>query len=170
MKVIPQGSQLSKSKTDLSKRSEALLSRFETAKDFAKQFNMDYCFIKNMAVKNNSDGLLTNTIKLRELSDCYGDKNIANWIASWLVVLSSKMDFSISPEQAGTTSILILEELYMINIAEFSLLFKKILKGDYGIFYGKFNIQTILIACKEFRLQRGSVISKMDSEEQNKLT
>jgi len=169
LKVIPRNAQLSKSKTDLNKRSEAVLNRFETAKDFAVQFNMDYCANKYIAIKTNYEGLMSNTVKLRELSDCYGDKNISNWIASWLVVLSSKMDFQISPEQAGTTSVLILEELYMINISEFSLFFKRLLKGDYGIFYGKFNIQTILMACKEFRMQRGFVLSKLSEEDQLKL-
>lgn len=169
MRAIPRNAQSSKSRTDLSNRSTAVLSHFKAAKEFAVQFNFDYCSSKYIAIKNNLDGLLTNTIKLRELSDCYGDKNIANWIASWLVVLSNKMDFSISPEQANTTSILILEELYMINIAEFSLFFKRLLKGDYGIFYGKFNIQTIILGCKEFRMQRGRVIAKMTSEEQSKL-
>jgi hypothetical protein len=159
---------LSKSKTDLSKRSEGVLSLYSTAKDFAMQFNMDYCTSKYIAVKTNLDGIQTNTVKLRELSDCYGDENITNWISAWLIVLANKMDFQISPEQVGTTSILILEELYMINIAEFTLFFKKLLKGSYGIFYGKFNIQTILLACKEFRMQRGKVISKMGTEDQNK--
>jgi hypothetical protein len=160
---------LSKSTTDLSKRSQSVLSRFKTAKDFAVEFNLDYCSSRYIAIKTNIDGIKSNTVKLRELSECYGDENIVNWIASWLVVLASKMDFSISPEQVGTTSILILEELYMINISEFSLFFKKLLKGHYGIFYGKFNMQTILIACKKYRSERGLIISKMTESEQKKI-
>ena len=168
LKAIPQGKQLIKSKTDLSKRSEAVLSRFEDAKSFAVQFNLDECVRKYLSVKTNSDGIKANTIKLRELSECYGDDNIANWIAAWLVSLASKMDFQVSIEQARTTSYLILEELYMINISEFTLLFKRLIKGDYGIFYGKFNMQTIIRACKQFRMQRGEVFLNMNSEEQGK--
>ena len=168
LKVIPRKQQLSTSTTILSKRSEAVLSHFKEAKDFAVQFNLDKCLSKYMGIKSNTDGLNANTIKLRELADCYGDENVSNWIAAWLVSLSSKMDFQISPEQAITTSMFILEELYMINIAEFSLFFKRLLKGHYGVFYGKFNIQTILIACKEFRMQRGKILLGMDYEEQKK--
>jgi hypothetical protein len=168
LKVIPRGKQSGTSKINLSKRSEAVLSRFETAKDFAVQFNLDECVSKYISIKTNLDGIKANTIKLRELSDCYGDGNISNWIAAWLVSISSKMDFPISTEQATTTSVLILEELYMINISEFTLFFKRLLKGDYGIFYGKFNMQTIICACKEFRMQRGKVILMMNSEDQEK--
>jgi len=116
LKVIPRGTQSNKSIVVLSKRSEAVLSRFNTAKDFAVEFNLDKCISLYINSKTNLDGIKTNTVKLRELSDCYGDDNISNWIAAWLVSISSKMDFQISSEQAVTTSLLILEELYMINI------------------------------------------------------
>jgi len=147
--VIPRGTQSSKSIIVLSKRSKAVLSRFKTAKDFAVEFNLDKCISLYINSKTNLDGIKANTVKLRELSDCYGDSNVSNWIAAWLVSISSKMDFQISSEQAVTTSVLILEELYMINISEFTLFFKRLLKGDYGIFYGKFNMQTIIGACND---------------------
>jgi hypothetical protein len=168
LKVIPRGKQSNISKITLSKRSELVLSQFSEAKQFATEFNLDSSLSRYISVKSNIDGIKTNTIKIRELSDCYGDENITNWISAWLVSLSSKMDFQISTEQVTSTSLLILEELYMINISEFTLFFKRLLKGDYGIFYGKFNIQTIILACKQFRMQRGKVFLNMSSEEQKK--
>ena len=118
----------------------------------------------NLIIKTNIQGYQKKVVKLRELVECYGEKNICNWIAAWLVSLSSKMDFSIAPDQASLTSKLILEELYMINISEFSLFFKKLLKGQYGIFYGKFNMQTIILACKEFRKERLRGINQFEFE------
>jgi len=168
LRVIPRGKQSNISKITLSKRSEIVLSQFSEAKQFATEFNLDSSLSRYIAVKSNIDGIKTNTIKLRELSDCYGDENITNWISAWLVSLSSKMDFQISTEQVTSTSLLILEELYMINISEFTLFFKRLLKGDYGIFYGKFNMQTIVVACKQFRMQRGKVFLNMSTEEQRK--
>lgn len=76
------------------------------------------------------------------------------------------MNFEISTQQAKSTSMMILEELYMLNIAEFTFFFKQIRKGIFGIFYGKFNGQTILIACKEFRKNRGRILSDMNYDEQ----
>jgi hypothetical protein len=161
---MPQGARLSKSKTDLSNRYKSVLSAYPNAIEFANEFNLDSTINRYIDVKTNIDGYLKDTIKLRELSECYGDKNISNWIAAWLVSLSSKMEFQITPDQAGLTSRLILEELYMINISEFSLFFKSLLKGKYGIFYGKFNIQTIILACKEFRKERTKAINQMEFE------
>lgn len=169
MEAIPQGGQLKQLKTDLPKNSKAVLKRFKTAKDFAKEFNLDNCMERYCCVKTHSDGLLSNKVKLNELSACYGEENICNWIAAWLITVSLYMNFEISTQQVKITSILILEEMYMINIAEFSFFFRKLIKGAYRPFYGKFNGQTIIQACKEFRHERGRVFSQMPSDLQNQL-
>lgn len=160
------GKQLPKSKRVLSNRSKAVLSRFETPKSFAVQYNADNCIIEYSAIKTNLQGIKSNTVKLRELVDCFGEQNIWAWISSWLVNLSGFMDFKISPVQAKTTAILILEEMGNINISEFTLFFKKLRKGDYGLFFGKFNGQIILQGCKKFRTARGIVLNKMKFDEQ----
>jgi hypothetical protein len=147
-----------------------VLKTYPNIELFAQDFNLDSCDERYIGIKTHLDGMESKTIKLRELSDCYGDENISNWIAAWLISISSYMNFEISTQQVRTTSLIILEELYMINIAEFTLFFKQLRKGKFGIFYGKFNGQTILMACKEFRLNRGNVLSGLPSDYQIQLT
>ena len=173
LKVIPQKKQLGRLQTDLSitrrelsNKSKLVLKSFPEVERFAQEFNLDSCDERYISIKTNLDGLESKTINIRELSDCYGDENISNWIAAWLISVSAYMNFEISTQQARITSLLILEELYMINIAELTLFFKQLRKGRYGIFYGKFNGQTILVASKEFRMERGRVLAKLPSEQQ----
>ena len=151
----------------LSKKSKLVLKSFPEIEMFAQNFNMNSCEERYIGIKTNLDGLQSKTIKLRELSDCYGDENICNWIAAWLISVSAYMNFEISSQQAKSTSMMILEELYMLNIAEYTLFFKQLRKGIFGIFYGKFNGQTILVACKEFRKNRGKILSNLSEKEQN---
>jgi hypothetical protein len=108
-------------------------------------------------------------VKLSELCKAYNDKSITAWIQAWLINLAKYMDFSVTPEQVKSTAIAILEECYMLNLAEFTLLFRRILKGYYGIFYGKFNGQMIIGACISFRQERGKILAKMSTEEQKKI-
>ena len=174
LRATLQNKQLSQSKTDLQntstpalgQRSLDVLEVYPEIEQFAIDFNLDNCMEKYIHIKSSLDGLKSRTVKLSELVNCYGEDNIVNWISAWLISVSAYMNFEISHQQSRTTSILILEELYMINLAEFSLFFKRLRKGQYGIFYGKFNGQTILMACSEFRMQRGKVISKMSEKEQ----
>lgn len=110
----------------------------------------------------------SDTMKLWELAQVYGQKTVCLWIEAWLVNLSEYMDFEVSEHQTTSTSIMILEELYMLKIPEFTLFFKKLRKGNYGQFYGKFNGQIIMLAALEFRKQRGTILSKEPTEEQDK--
>ena len=154
---------------ELSRRGKSILAQFKTGKCFAAQFNLDFCLSRYSTIQTITQGLSADLIKLGELNLAYGDKITALWIESWLVNIASYMDFSISSKQASSTAMFIKEECYMLNIGELTLLFKRIFKGKYGQFYGKFNGQTIIGACVEFRNERGKIISKMSSEEQEAL-
>ena len=104
--------------------------------------------------------LFSGKIKICELSLCYGEQLIITWLRAWLVTLSNYMDFEINESQSKKTAIFILEECYMLNLAELSLLFKRIMKGHYGYFFNKFNGQIIIQACRDYRKERGLILSK----------
>ena len=105
--------------------------------------------------------MLSDVIKISEIAQAYDEETVQLWLVAWLVNLSGVMDFSITEAQANETALFILEELYMLNVAELTLFFKRLKKGHYGIFYNKFNIQTILRAGKEYRMERGRELSKL---------
>lgn len=167
--MIPQGGQLAISSTKLTKRGKAILSRFETPKLFLTQFNPDYCLNRYLGFKTPHEAILSNTIKLNELSQTYGEQTIVRWIRLWIVNLSKFMDFSVDDMQCKRTAILILEGGYMLNMAELTLFFKRIMNGHYGEFYGKFNPQQVLRPLREYRTERGRVILKMSDDEQKKI-
>lgn len=124
---------------------------------------------KYVSYKTIEDALLSKKIKLRVLSVAYGEQVILAWIQAWLINLSSYMNFSITEQQSKTTAMFILEDCYMLNIVEFTLLFRKLGRGYYGEFYGKFNGQIIMNACREYRNNRGKVLSQKTASEQAKL-
>lgn len=122
-----------------------------------------------MPIKSTKQALLADIVKIRELSQIYGENLISLWIQAWLVTLSSYMDFEITEQQSKITSMQIIEECYMFNLAELTLVFKRIIKGYYGIFYGKFNGQSIIKSFIQYRKERGIELSKLNTEEQKKL-
>lgn len=146
-----------------------MLSHIPTGIDFGKTFNLDYCMEKYVNIKTVEDALKSKKIKLRELSFAYGEQVIIGWIQAWLINLSGYMNFSITEQQAKTTAVFILEDCYMFNLAEFTLLFRKIGRGNYGQFFGQFNGQIIMAACKEYRNQRGKILSGLPTDEQKEL-
>jgi hypothetical protein len=164
LKVIPRLAQ-SETLNVVSMKSEIMMKHYPTKIDFASNFNLDNCLEKYSDLKTIEQALKSGKIKLIELTSCYEEKTILFWIQAWLVSLSVYMNFSINESQAKNTAIFILEDCYMLNLAEFTLLFKKIIRGNYGVFYSKFNGQIIISACKQYIQQRGMILSKMSEEE-----
>jgi len=146
-----------------------MLRHFDTGKKFSEQFNLDYCLQRYLEYKTPVEALFSEKIKISELSICYGEQLIITWLRAWLVTLSNYMDFEINESQSRKTAMFILEECYMLNLAELSLLFKKIMKGHYGQFFNKFNGQIIIQACREYRKERGLILSRQSSHIQSKL-
>jgi hypothetical protein len=169
LKANQPNKQSSKQLCNLPKRAIKVKEYFPEVAKFANEFNLDSCTEKYLKFKTQDDALRSGMVKLSELCKAYNDKSITAWIQAWLINLAKYMDFSVTPEQVKSTAIAILEECYMLNLAEFTLLFRRILKGYYGIFYGKFNGQMIIGACISFRQERGKILAKMSTEEQKKI-
>lgn len=153
----------------LSRRGEKLLKHAPNSKGFITRFNPDWCRDRYLHLKTPKEALFADVIKISEIVQAYDEETVQLWLVAWLVNLSGLMDFEINDAQANETAIFILEELYMLNVAELTLFFKRLKKGHYGVFYNKFNIQTILRAGKEYRMERGKIVSGMTSEEQRNL-
>lgn len=149
------------SKKELTPIAKEVLRICNTGAKFTERFNLDYCVEKYQNYKTVKDALLSKKVKITDLVLCYDKNLLILWIRAWLTNLSAYMNFEITEMQSRKTAIFILEDCYMLNIVELTLLFKRIMKGYYGQFFGKFNGQIILHACKEYRKERGQILSKI---------
>ena len=168
-KELKQREQSRTSLPKLNKRSADLVKRVPTGELFLTQFNPDYCSNRYQDFKTSELALKTGLVKLREIAQAYHSNTPVIMLKLWLVNLSKFMDFDITDQQARETGQYIYEEVNMFNLAEITLLFKRIKKGFYGAFYGKFNGQIILKACREYRKERGNILSGLSTDEQLKL-
>ena len=97
--------------------------------------------------------------KIRQVSDCFESKapsigkmqrtqgNVFTnaYVMAWLVYLNEVLGLNkpMSEEQIRLCAQMILDDYYALNIADFTLLFKRIIKGDYGEFYERLSIDKI---------------------------
>jgi hypothetical protein len=167
--VIPPKRQCSQLYKTSEAKIEAILAIYPNVEVFAIENNLYGCIKKYSCYKTSLDALLSGKAKLSELAAVYSERSLVGWIKVWLISLSQLMDFEISIEQAELTAIALLEDNYMFNIVEFTLFFSRIRKGHYGIFYGKFNMQTILIAAKDYRKERGKEYVRLPTAVQKRL-
>lgn len=147
-------------------RYETTLKAFPEAQRFLVEFNLESCTKLYDSAKTPLAALRTKKLNLREIGEIYNQEIPKLLIEGWLITLGDIMDFDVSSLQARQTAQFVFEETKMLNLAELTLLFKRIQTGFYGPFYGKFNPQIICIDCREYRKERGAIISRLTTEEQ----
>lgn len=108
-------------------------------------------------------------IKLSDLQFAYEKDTAIDLIRAWLVNLSIYLGLNTEGQIIKTIARELYSEIFMFNLAEFTLFFSKLRKGYYGQMYGRFDGLMIVSAGREYRQQRGLILSKLPEEEQNKI-
>ena len=100
-----------------------------------------------MALDSHSIGKIQ-----REESKNFADALLLGWLVYLNEILNLKN--SMSESQMMLASQLICEEFYMLKMSELTLLFKRIISGQYGKFYERLDIPTILTCFREYLEER----------------
>lgn len=100
--------------------------------------------------------LKSDLIKLSELKTIYKENTPFYFIESWLLQLNIfvNTENKLSGEQIKELARYVYDEVYMLNIAEFTLLFKRIKNGHYGVFYNRIDATQIVAWCRLYRAER----------------
>ena len=108
-------------------------------------------------------------IKLSELQFAYEPDTAIDLISAWLLNASLYSRLVIDLHLIKSIARELYKEIFMLNLAEFTLFFSKLKRGHYGNLYGRFDGMTICNAAIEYRRKRGLILSKLPEEEQNEI-
>jgi len=115
------------------------------------------------------NALTANLIKLSDLRIAYEKDTPVDLLRAWLVNLSIYSGLDADSQLIKEIAKELYSEIFMFNIAELTLFFSRIKKGYYGEFYGKFDGIKIIKGAREYRAQRGIVLSGLTEEQQNQI-
>tara|TARA_B100000900_G_scaffold413529_1_gene437742 strand:- start:778 stop:1260 length:483 start_codon:yes stop_codon:yes gene_type:complete len=96
-------------------------------------------------------------------------------VTFWLLYLNKILNLNkpMSEEQINLCSGMVVEEFYMLKVSDLTLLFKRIISGQYGEFYERLSIDKILTffrAYLEERFELAESNSIRNHNEENKKT
>lgn len=148
----------------VTKRSLELKNAFPEVKKFHEAFNFDNCLKRYQDYNTTERALTSGKIKLNEIALTYNRQAPISLIEFWLINLASYLGLEPSDQQIREIAIYLYEDNSFFNITELTLFFKKLKKGNYGEFYGRFDGTKILTAAKEYREQRGKLLSSLPEE------
>ena len=77
-------------------------------------------------------------------------------IKMWLLYLNKILNLNkpMSDEQIKLAAVLICEEFYMLKMSDLTLLFKRIISGQYGEFYERLSIDKVLTFFRNYLEER----------------
>ena len=148
---------------------EKLLSVCETRKDFLKTFNPDFCASRYCELNTEELALKSGMIKLSDLKTAYDPDSPIDLIRAWLINAAIYVRLEIDSPLIKDIANELYKEIFMLNMAEFTLFFSKLKRGHYGTLYGRFDGMMICNAAREYRQQRGQILARLPEEQQNRI-
>ena len=88
-------------------------------------------------------------------------------IKMWLLYLNKILNLNkpMSDEQMKLAAVLICEEFYMLKMSDLSLLFKRIISGQYGEFYERLSIDKVLTFFRNYLEERFEIAIDQSSRD-----
>ena len=85
----------------------------------------------------------------------------------WLMYLNEILNLNkpMSEEQMKLASVLICEEFYMLKMSDLTLLFKRIISGQYGDFYERISINKVLTFFRNYLEERFEIAIDQSSRD-----
>ena len=91
-----------------------------------------------------------------------GRKFTEGLVTVWLMYLNNILNLNkpMSEEQINLCSNMVVEEFYMLKVSDLTLLFKRIVSGQYGEFYERLSIDKVLTFFREYLEERYKLASE----------
>ena len=113
------------------------------------------------------DAINSNSYSLGKLQREHSRKFTESIISNWLIYLNETLNLNndMSIEQIRLASVLICEEFYMLKMSDLTLLFKRIISGQYGEFYERLSIDKVLTFFRNYLEERFEIAIDQSSRD-----
>ena len=114
-----------------------------------------------------TDAMNSSSHSLGKLQREQDKKFTIGLVSAWLIYLNEILNLNkpMSEEQIKLAATLICEEFYMLKMADLTLLFKRIISGQFGEFYERLSIDKVMTFFREYREERFEIAIDQSSRD-----
>ena len=125
-------------------------------KNLLEKYSPKNCMLHSDKVKTIEEAINSKAPSIGKFQNQQGKQFTEGLITFWLLYLNKVLNLNkpMSEEQINLCSSMIVEEFYMLKISDLTLLFKKIISGQYGEFYERLSIDKVLTFFREYLDER----------------
>lgn len=125
-------------------------------KNLLEKYSPKNCMLHSDKVKTIEEAINSKAPSIGKFQNQQGKQFTEGLITFWLLYLNKVLNLNkpMSEEQINLCSSMIVEEFYMLKVSDLTLLFKKIISGQYGEFYERLSIDKVLTFFREYLEER----------------
>ncbi len=125
-------------------------------KNLLEKYSPKNCMLHAGKVKTIEEAINSKAPSIGKFQNQQGKQFTEGLITFWLLYLNKILNLNkpMSEDQIKLCSSMIVEEFYMLKISDLTLLFKKIISGQYGEFYERLSIDKVLTFFREYLDER----------------
>ena len=130
--------------------------QMSSRKNLLEKYSPHNCLIDNSQVKTVEQALSSKAPSVGSFQSKQGRQFTEGLVTVWLMYLNKELNLNkpMTESQLNFCSIYIVEEYYYFKTSELTLLFKKIISGQYGEFYESLSPAKVLTCFKEYSKER----------------
>ena len=115
-------------------------------KNLLEKYSPKNCLAFSGKVKTIEQAMSSKAPSIGRFQNEQGRQFTEGLITFWLLYLNKVLNLNkpMSEEQINLCSSMVVEEFYMLKMSDLTLLFKRIISGQYGEFYERLSIDKIL--------------------------
>ena len=131
------------------------------------RYNPSNCMAHAGKLVSVTDAINSPSHSLGKIQREQSKKFTEGLILLWLIYLNDILNLnkSMSEEQMKLAAVLICEEFYMLKMADLTLLFKRIISGQFGEFYERLSIDKVMTFFREYREERFEIAIDQSSRD-----
>ena len=125
-------------------------------KNLLEKYSPKNCMLDFSKVKTIEQALNSKAPSIASFQRQQGRQFTEGLITFWLLYLNNILNLNkpMSEEQINLCSNMVVEEFYMFKVSDLTLLFKRIISGQYGEFYERLSIDKILTFFRTYLEER----------------
>ena len=135
--------------------------------DYLKEYEPANFMPNAWKLVNIKDAINSDSKSLGKLQREHSREFTESIIQNWLIYLNRTLNLknAMGTEQIKLASTLICEEFYMLKMADLTLLFKRIISGQYGEFYERLSIDKVITFFRNYLEERFEIAIDQSSRD-----
>lgn len=148
---------------ELTTMQREILKKYPTYKDFLTDFNPAQLLVNYDEINTIEQSVAKCRMRIADIDVIYADTNrnaAVDYIVKWLDFLNRFSNINKQLTELNSVAYMIYKDYKELYLSDLKIIFEKIMRAEYGPFYGSVDAQRILYGFMQYNIERRILVQK----------